>query len=148
MKNKKHSSNLKTSFASTIFFAMIGLTLIANQANAQATKSKPWNPPASAIELKNPFVGDANAIKEGKKLYVTYCTPCHGNSGKGDGIAAASLNPKPADHTSDAVQSETDGAAYWKLTEGRGPMISYKQLLTDNQRWHLVTYIKTLGKKK
>jgi mono/diheme cytochrome c family protein len=117
-------------------------------AKAQSTKAKPWIAPASAIQLKNPFTGDANAAKEGKKIYVTFCTPCHGNNGKGDGIASASVNPKPADHTSEAVQNEPDGSLYWKMTEGRGPMISYKTVLNDNQRWQLVTFIKTLGKKK
>jgi mono/diheme cytochrome c family protein len=148
---KKIANQLRTPrFASfTVKFLLTAITgLLFTHAQAQSTKAKPWVAPASAIAVKNPFAGDANAPKEGKKLYTTYCTPCHGNGGKGDGVAAAAVNPKPADHTSEAVQSEPDGSLYWKMTEGRGPMISYKSLLTDNQRWQLVTYIKTLGKKK
>ncbi|MBY0482531.1 MAG: c-type cytochrome [Chitinophagaceae bacterium] len=124
------------------------LTLFCNYAIAQSSKAKPWIPPTSVNQLKNPLAQDAAAPKEGKKLYITYCAPCHGNSGKGDGIASAAVNPKPADHTSVAVQSETDGALFWKMTEGRGPMISYKQLLTETQRWQLISFIRTLGKKK
>ena len=122
--------------------------LTTNHGSAQSTKAKPWIAPSNAIQLKNPLAADANAPKEGKKLYINYCAPCHGNGGKGDGIASSAVNPKPADHTSDVVQTETDGTIYWKMTEGRGPMISYKQLLTETQRWQLVSFIKTMGKKK
>ena len=38
---------------------------------------------------------------------------------EGDGPASASLNPKPADHTSAMVQSESDGTLYYKISEGR-----------------------------
>jgi mono/diheme cytochrome c family protein len=67
------------------------------------------------LDLKNPQVSDASSIKNGSTLYRSYCTPCHGDKGKGDGPAAASLNPKPADHTSAMVQAESDGALYYKI---------------------------------
>src|SRR5258705_13780420 len=35
---------------------------------------------------------------ERKKLYSTYCSTCHGEIGKCDGLAAASLPGKPAEH--------------------------------------------------
>lgn len=106
----------------------------------------PWVAPASADTIKNPLKGKAEAIAEGKKLYASYCVPCHGEKGRGDGIAAAGLNPKPADHTSVKVQSQTDGAIYWKLTTGRPPMASYSSTLSVTQRWQLVNYIRTLAK--
>ena len=134
-----------TCFSVMIMTLLLSFSTTALKAQA---KSKPWIAPVAAIQVKNPYSGDVSAAKEGKKLYITYCSPCHGNSGKGDGLAAASVNPKPADHTSDAVQHETDGSLFWKMTEGRGPMVSYKQILTEQQRWQLVTFIKTLGKKK
>ncbi len=133
---------------SSLFFLSILFSVFSNQAIAQSVKAKPWIPPASVNLNKNPLAQDAAAAKEGKKLYITYCAPCHGNAGKGDGIAAAAVNPKPADHTSESVQSHSDGAIFWKMTEGRGPMISYKQLINDNQRWQLVSFIRTLAKKK
>jgi len=50
------------------------------------------------------FAGGGSAwaqnAAEGKKLYATYCSSCHGDTGKGDGPAAMSLPAKPADHTS------------------------------------------------
>lgn len=35
----------------------------------------------------------------GKDMFVQYCTPCHGVSGKGDGPAASAMRVRPADLT-------------------------------------------------
>ena len=114
---------------------------------AAKAQSRPWNVPNNALALKNPYSGDAQSISQGKALYVNYCSPCHGKAGKGDGPAAAALNPKPANHTLPAIQQEPDGSLFYKISEGRTPMPTYKASLTEAQRWALVNYIKTLGKK-
>jgi mono/diheme cytochrome c family protein len=53
-------------------------------------------------------VGEAQAQSavEGKKLYTSYCTSCHGDDGKGDGVAGRSLPVKPADHTNGSVMNQ------------------------------------------
>ncbi|NNM94215.1 MAG: cytochrome c [Bacteroidia bacterium] len=108
----------------------------------------PWVAPKSADTIKNPFKtkGTAQAVAEGKKIYASYCVPCHGEKGKGNGVAAAGLNPKPADHTSAKFQSQTDGAIFWKLSTGRPPMASYSGTLSVTQRWQVVNYMRTLAK--
>jgi mono/diheme cytochrome c family protein len=111
-------------------------------------QSKPWVAPKIADGVKNPCPVNSAGLAGAKKLYATNCSPCHGDKGKGDGVAAAALNPKPADHTSAAVQNETDGSLYWKLSEGRNPMPSYKKILTDQQRWEMVNYIRALAAKR
>lgn len=123
---------------------VIFLSLTTLCINAQ---SKPWLVPQAALSKKNPLGNDAATIKIGKTVYVANCSPCHGTSGKGDGPAAAALNPKPANHTSAIIQAEPDGSLFYKISEGRTPMPQYKAVLTENQRWALVSYIKTLGKK-
>ena len=112
--------------------------------SAQTTSA--WNAPPDAALIKNPLTDIKAGANEGKKLYTSNCVACHGAKGKGDGPAAASLKPKPADHTSDAVQNETDGSLYWKISEGHTPMPQYKSALTEEQRWELVSYIRTLAK--
>ena len=124
----------------------LGLLLISTNVFAQA-KGVKWEPPKAADDLKNPEVSDAASLKDSKVLYTTYCTPCHGDKGKGDGVAAAGLSVKPADHTSLTIQNKTDGALFWEMSEGHNPMPSYKQTFTDKQRWQLVNYIRTLAKK-
>lgn len=132
------------SLKSIIVFITIVQTVCNNSAIAQT--HGPWKAPAAADQLKNPLANDAVATEKGKKTYMTLCNVCHGDKGKGDGIGSAGLNPKPANHTSAAVQSESDGSLFWKITNGRGAMVSYKQALTDDQRWQLVNFIRVLGK--
>jgi mono/diheme cytochrome c family protein len=105
-----------------------------------------WEAPASANNLKNPLKGNDKATQAGKKLYTQLCSICHGNKGKGDGVAGMALKPRPANLAKDIVQKQTDGAIYWKITEGRAPMAAYKASLTDEQRWQLVNYIRSLKK--
>ena len=102
--------------------------------------------PASADAKVNPLKSDANATAEGKKIYASNCAICHGSKGLGDGVAAAGLSKPPANHSSTAVQKLTDGAIFWKISEGNNPMPAYKQIYSETQRWQLVNYIRTLAK--
>jgi len=108
-------------------------------------EKKNWVAPASADTLK-PLVLHKNALEKGKKIYEAQCFVCHGKSGVGDGIAGAYLKPKPADLTSKKVGRQSDGALFWKLTEGNSPMVSYKEILKEEQRWQVIQYIRTLTK--
>lgn len=102
--------------------------------------------PPSANAIMNPLAGNASSVISGKKIYTQYCVTCHGEKGKGDGIAAAGLPKRPADHTSAFVQDQTDGALYWIITAGNKPMPSYKTTLVNTQRWQVINYIRTLSK--
>jgi len=105
-----------------------------------------WVAPAADRDKKNPLPADASTIAQGKKVADVNCVSCHGARGKGDGAAAVALNPKPADWTSAAVQSESDGDIFWKISTGRGAMPSWN-FLPENDRWALVRYIRSLGGK-
>jgi mono/diheme cytochrome c family protein len=138
--SNRHIFNPKT----LIFIVpLLGFQFIFSRSFAQQTN---WVAAKDADNLKNPLAGNISVIADAKTVYVSYCTPCHGDKGRGDGPAAPGLNPKPADHTSAAVQSETDGSLFWKLSEGRSPMPGYKKILTDQQRWELINYIRSLSK--
>lgn len=140
-----HLLSCKTVFPFVIF---VVFNLIFSRSFAQSTN---WVAPKEADNVKNPLSANSSVLADSRARYVANCGPCHGEKGRGDGPAAPGLNPKPADHTSVAVQSETDGALFWKLSEGRNPMPGYKKIFTDQQRWELIAYIRTLaksGKKK
>jgi len=109
-------------------------------------KTTAWKAPEEANNVENPLKGNSDAIAEGKKLFNNMCGICHGAKGKGDGVAGMSLKPRPTNFTTAAIQSQSDGAIYWKITEGRAPMATYKTVLTDEQRWQLVNYIRTFSK--
>src|ERR1035437_6196060 len=105
-----------------------------------------WIAPKDADNGVNPLKGNAAATEEGKKTFTQMCAVCHGDKGKGDGIGGLTLNPKPRNFTLAKTQQQTDGALFWKLTEGRTPMASYKDVLTSTQRWQLVNFIRTFKK--
>lgn len=112
--------------------------------NYEAIQQKKWVAPASADKIKNPLKGDAKATASGKKVYKMLCFVCHGPKGKGDGMAGAGLTPKPADLTSETFQSQSDGAIFWKIEQGRSPMPSYKTSIPEKKRWELINYLRTL----
>lgn len=110
-------------------------------------QSEGWKAPKSADNLKNPLFKDKGSVEKGEKLFVQDCVTCHGKSGLGDGIAGSALNPKPSNLTSSSVQKQSDGAIFWKISNGRNAMIPWKYSLSENQRWQLVNFIRTLAKK-
>lgn len=132
-------SRNKLKVAIPLLFAL----LLYSTAFAQQKK---FIAPPIADKMENPFKGNAKAAAEGKLLYTNLCIACHGEKGKGDGIASAGLTKPPADHTSDLVQKQSDGAIFWKTFTGNNPMPSFKSL-PQEQIWKLVTYIRTLAKK-
>jgi mono/diheme cytochrome c family protein len=108
--------------------------------------SLPANPAVDA--LINPIPAGAESIAQGQTLYVPNCVPCHGVSGKGDGPVGLTLNPRPADLTLHAVPGvHTDGQLYDWITNGypASPMPAFGDYLSDEDRWNLVNYIRTLA---
>ena len=94
---------------------------------------------------------DAN----GKKLYLTYCFTCHGKDGKGEGYAAKVQPVRPRDLTSDTYMStRTDEQLFNAISLGsaafHGPSVmpAWWQSLTEQQRWDLVAYVRTLHQKQ
>jgi mono/diheme cytochrome c family protein len=126
----------------TLYIAAAGLLLLS----AFSLQDDKWLAPESSKQLKNAFSkDDAKAISKGEKVYFSLCWTCHGETAKGDGPAGVSLTPKPTDLTSTSTQNQLDGELFWKITNGRGTMLSYDAVISENQRWQVVTYIKSLN---
>ncbi len=109
-------------------------------------EAQTWKAPAEANQLINPLKKDKESITKGEKIFQSLCTACHGKTGRGDVPSMQNLHPKPADLTSEQVQNQSDGALFWKISEGRGLMASYKNMLSEEERWALVNFIRTLAK--
>ena len=109
---------------------------------AMAAPKEAWNAPARAAAKKNPVAADATSIGRGKSVYVAECASCHGNSGRGDGPQAKDLEVSPGDMTK--LGSQSDGALFWKISEGKKPMASFSGKLSEQQRWDVINYLRTL----
>lgn len=107
----------------------------------------PWKAPAEADTLMNPYdLDDKQALTEGQNLYVMLCAACHGERGDGGGGAGQGFEPPPSDFTTDQVQQQSDGALFWKLSEGNPPgMLPFKQMLSEDERWQIVTYLRKIA---
>jgi mono/diheme cytochrome c family protein len=123
---------------------IIYLFATASTAPLLAHDEEPWVAPSRAAKKKNPVVLDENSLAKGKVLYIKECLSCHGPTGKGDGPGAKDLEVKPHDLSAPKLREQTDGALFWKITEGRKPMPGYAQTFSDEDRWHLVNYIRSL----
>ncbi|HBH01043.1 MAG TPA: cytochrome c class I [Candidatus Rokubacteria bacterium] len=132
-----------SAFGKSLTAVAAAAALVAVTGVGPAWAQGPWAAPADAKKLKNPVKGVGSA----QKSVATNCGSCHGNSGKGDGPAAAALPPpKPANWTADAVQKQADGEIFWKISNGRGAMPPWKHL-PEKERWELVNFIRSLKKK-
>ena len=121
------------------------LSGVTNFSSAQdKPKGKPWPAPEAEMKAKNPVKSDESSIATGKELFAQHCKSCHGAKGKGDGTKAEKLDISCGDFTSADFQKMPDGEIYWKTTEGRKPMPSFKEKLSDNERWSVVNYLRTL----
>lgn len=124
----------------------IGLTGISfTVVNDQ--EKKPWAVPDNFKKMKNAVESNTESIAEGKTLYATHCKSCHGSKGLGDGSKAAQLKTEPGDFSKADFQSQTDGALFYKTTEGRSDMPSFKKKIPDaDERWSIVNYMRTFKK--
>ena len=104
-----------------------------------------WAAPKDESARKNPVKMSSESILAGAKLYQSNCASCHGENSGGDGIASASLNPKPANLRAMAG-SHPDGDFAYKIKTGRGAMPGWENSLSDTEVWHLVNYIQLLDK--
>ncbi len=128
-----------------IFAALAAALLLAGWISAH---DKSWVVPAEARKVKNPVAPNADNLAAARATFMDKCASCHGDKGAGDGPEAEMYDPAPANFTDAHMMSEmTDGEIFWKMTEGRKPMPSFKTQLTDEQRWQLVNFLRTLAPK-
>ena len=110
-------------------------------------QTKPWNVPADKAKVTNPVKADATSNAAGKVLWGQHCASCHGKAGLGDGSKAAQLDTTPPDFSKAAVQGQSDGALFFKTSEGRGDMPSFKKKIPDQEDiWNLVNYMRSFKK--
>lgn len=121
--------------------------LVATSFTLRLSDQKPWPVPDAAKNKKNTVASNAESIAAGKVLWNTHCKSCHGAKGLGDGTKAAQLKTEPGDFSKATMHAQTDGSLFYKISEGRDDMPSFKKKIADeDDRWSLVNFIRTLKK--
>ncbi len=108
-----------------------------------------WQAAPEAAKLVNPIKNNAGAVKLGREFYMQKCVDCHGKEGKGNGYMGQALKRDgkllpPTNLASKMVQANSDGELFWKITNGRSPMPAHRVRFEDEQRWQIVSFLRTL----
>jgi cytochrome c5 len=110
--------------------------------------AKPWTAPPEAKELHGPLTASPKVIAEGKANYGIFCEGCHGPRADGAGPIAIKFSILVADLTTPQVQQQNDGELFWKLSHGYGAMPRWGDVLSDDDRWQLIAFIRSLKKSR
>ena len=100
-----------------------------------------------ASYLSNPIIPSKKNLQLGKKKYLIYCSPCHGNFGDGDSRLQGQF-PNPPTLHSNRIRKFEDGRLYHVITNGKNVMPSYAAQVNREERWAIVNYIRVLQKSK
>jgi mono/diheme cytochrome c family protein len=105
--------------------------------------------PADAAKVENPVPKTKENLARARLIYLKRCMSCHGITGKGDGPESAGLDPAPGNFTdAKEMNSQTDGELFWKISNGKGKMKPYSELVPANpeqDRWDLVNFVRTFA---
>ena len=94
--------------------------------------------------LRNPVARTSESINRGADRYAIYCAVCHGEGGAGDGPVAVSLGGTVRNLLGDDVRRFSDGRIYTAIRHGFGLMPGYGHVLTIEDRWNVVNYVRVL----
>ena len=95
---------------------------------------------------ENPTIADEASVARGAELFALNCQMCHGPKGEGNGTVAPFLiKYKPANLTTDVVQSKSDGSMFLTISNGLdGRMPALNENLTVSERWDVGNFLRTL----
>jgi mono/diheme cytochrome c family protein len=106
-----------------------------------------------ALSMTGPGTVTAQNHEQGKRIYLSYCSTCHGEKGKGDGMATQSLPVRPADHTNGVVMNQlSDQFLVDIITKGGSGAVgkssfmpAWGSSLTEKQIRDIVAYLRTIA---
>ena len=117
------------------FFCLFGLLLLLSSlAHGQQNGTAP--------QKLNPYAGKAEVIAEGEALYKKFnCYACHGMKGGGG------MGPNLTDETWQTGDG-SDLNLLAQIRDGKGNMPPFKSMLSDDQAWKIISFVRSLYKGK
>jgi len=114
-----------------------------------------YPPPKDVIELVrarldagrtlvNPIAISPESLTRGREMYELHCIVCHGGEGRGNGPVGQKFVPQPMELNLDYVQLQPDGQIFYTISHGSLAMPFYRQAIAEEDRWHLVNFVKEI----
>lgn len=128
---------------SAALWVVISLLTLSLSQPAWSTPSG-WVVPREADTITNPIPSSQDSLAKGAVIFLQRCAVCHGDRGRGDGPSSQSLGVRPADLMDRDILAQPDGRLFWKITVGRGPMPNWDVILSEEDRWHVLNYLRAL----
>jgi len=121
-----------------VFVVALVTMMWGAQSQSTNTAAEKWEAPSDAAAKPNPESEKPEARTTGRKMFIRICARCHEEDGSGKNQGAANLRCPQ-------VQNQTDGALFWKISNGntKTGMPPFDSLPED-KRWDIVTFLRTL----
>jgi mono/diheme cytochrome c family protein len=139
-----------------IYFFILLLILSTGCTQADTSQSEPEVKkkvvpipyPEEAKATQNPIAATEENLAIGKQKYETFCTMCHGFKGEGGEEATKGFEVDPSNLISNSVKQRSDGELFWATSNGVNDtnMLPWSELLSDEEIWYIVNYIRVLQK--
>ena len=127
-------------------FVLLHAGLAAETIPSQGAVLSQYAAAVPPMDVENPMPPTEESLSRGRAIYQQHCQVCHGAQGHGDGPAAASLRPPPADLAYHVYQ-HPDGQFFAWFTRGipGTAMPAFAATLSEEDRWHVLNYINTFA---
>jgi mono/diheme cytochrome c family protein len=86
----------------------------------------------------------AALLERGQTQFQVFCSPCHGRTGRGDGMVVQRGFKKPSSYQTDRLRQMPIGYFYDVITNGFGAMADYSAQVPPVDRWAIAAYVRTL----
>jgi mono/diheme cytochrome c family protein len=83
-------------------------------------------------------------LARGRERFEIFCSPCHGRTGRGDGMIVQRGFKAPSSYHVDRLRAMPVGYFYDVMTNGFGAMADYAAQVPPADRWAIAAYIRTL----
>jgi mono/diheme cytochrome c family protein len=98
----------------------------------------------AAVADALPFALTADVLDRGEQRFNIYCSPCHGPTGRGDGMIVRRGFRQPPSYHTDRLQNAPIGHFYDVMTNGFGAMPDYRAQISPRDRWAIAAYVRAL----
>jgi mono/diheme cytochrome c family protein len=141
---------IPATLAAGVLFAAASVAVTGGEAPQAQRAANAWQLPPDAAQTTNPLTVDDKVLAAGRKIFTDKCQKCHGPKGLGDGPDADPEHAEDMDLTNPRrADRNPDGVVFYKVSNGRKnpKMPTFKDELSKEQIWTVVSYVQTLRKK-